>query len=184
MSANPTLETTLPQMLAAQDLTVEQMNEKMQAVHGPGWDARHDYSKTLIAIASATFGAIIAFSNEVFAQSGIVDRWLIIVALALFVVTIGLSLGTIYQRVGLSGFRARYFNQRDEIVAKSEKVDLTSLTAYEELTVVFKGAIDVALEPIGQSDKRAHNFSIWSGVTFLVALILFLIAIIFRYAFG
>jgi len=176
------LSLTLKDMYAVQDSSVADIQDLMNKIHGPGWDARFDFVKILITLSGGIFAAILAFSDNVFSDATRLVIDLIISALLLLIGSIGCSLGAIWHRVGIAGFHATYFNQRDDIRSKSSKVDLTKDGAYEQLMGIFSKATKIAVENVGNSDRKSKKFAVASGVTFTLALVLFLIATIVRYA--
>ena len=153
----------------------------MRKTYGPAWDAQAGLAKIVISVSAAIFGAVLAFSPQIFDAQDRASICLALVAMASLMLSLGFCILSLYASTELTSFQARQFNRRPELRRRISELDETAHDFDQRLEDVWKPMLNADLEPIGTAADRS-KFCLTVGVaTFLCALLLFIVILFLRY---
>lgn len=172
MESNPQHE----EVIAAQHLTVDQVTEKIDRVHGPYWKARNDFLKLLITINTAVIAGTVTFSSSFIDSSNTTQCLnLLYVAWSLLFVSLISSVIAIWLSSQLYLFYPRYFNTKDKLEEKIKELDSKSGDYQRNIVTLFQQTINEAIQPVGKADSRTDIASKISLATLVAGLGAFLL---------
>ncbi len=164
------------EVIAAQQLTIDQVTERIDRVHGPYWAARNDFLKLLITINTAVIAGTVTFSSS-FVGSGNTTQCLslLYIAWGLLFISLISSVIAIWLSSQLYLFYPRYFNQKDNLEKKVRALDSKDPKYQEEIVNLFKTSFNEAVQPVGTADSRTDIASKISLATLVAGLGVFLL---------
>lgn len=151
---------------------------EMSAVHGPIWAGRDDITKLTLTLSSATLVGTISFAGAILGQkpSGSFAGYYLVVSWVLFLVSICLGLLSLWHGNILKSFRARFTNAMPSLKKEAAMVQTNTTEALiESILTLVKKYSDMALNPIGEADRKAERCAKFTLVSFILALVAFII---------
>lgn len=171
MTSNPQPE----EVIAAQNLSVDQVIDKIDRVHGLYWKSRYDFINLLITINTAIIAGTVTFSSSFLGTTGTTQYInLLFVAWGLLFISLISCVFAIWFSIQLYLFYPRYFNTKDKLEEKIKALDSESDNYQQEIVTLFQSTISDAVQPVGKSDSRTDAASKTSLATLVAGLGFFL----------
>lgn len=149
---------------------VRDTNEKMQAVHGPQWEARSEVTRNIVAVASAVFAGSVAFFDDFQSSSNCFETAALVTSWILLLLSICAGIYVLWQAIALNGFYPRLFNAQPDMRARLERLNPAAPDLLDQVMAIAAEAIDGVTKAIGVADIRASRASRASLVLFILGL--------------